>query len=124
MPEAKDVLQGSVWRILAVVGANGKCPFLEFFNDQLTARQRNDFWALLKHFADRAWLTNKQKFKSVEGTEFFEFKDFQVRVLCFTRPGHEMVLTHGLIKKQDRLSSQDIERARRLKAEFERKSLA
>jgi hypothetical protein len=119
MGKAKEVLKGRVWRILAVVGANGRCPFQEFFQEELTQRQRTDLWALLMHFADRERIVNEQKFKAVEGTGIFELKEGQIRVFCFTQPDWTMVLTHGAIKKKARLSPQDIDRARRLKAEFE-----
>lgn len=119
MFESKEVLKGNVWRILAVVGANGRCPFEEFFRQELTDRQRDDLWALLVHFAERDRITNSEKFKKVEGTDIFELKEFQMRVFCFYRPGRTLVLTNGTIKKKDRLSPHDVDRALRLKAEFE-----
>ncbi|MCL6620697.1 MAG: type II toxin-antitoxin system RelE/ParE family toxin [Syntrophobacterales bacterium] len=51
--------------------------------------------------------------------EFFEFKHFQLRMPGYFRPGGVFVLTHGFVKKQDRIPPQELERARAIRAECE-----
>ncbi len=65
---------------------------------------------------DRGWINNDQKFKPIEGTKFFEFKDFQLRMPCF-RQGNTMVITHGFIKKTGPIPAAEIRRAERIKGE-------
>ena len=42
---------------------------------------------------------------------------FDVGMPCFTLPDGFVVITHGFIKKRDKISPAEIERAKRIKAE-------
>ncbi len=44
---------------------------------------------------------------------------FNVRMPCFTLPDGLVVITHGFVKKRDKLSPAEIQRAARIKAEDE-----
>jgi len=78
--------------------------------------------ALFQWFADEGRILNRTKFKSLgrEGSDLFEFKDFQTRFLGDHRPGQLFVLAHGIDdKKDDDLRQQDIARAVRILQEHD-----
>ena len=69
----------------------------------------------LLDFAASSWpILNREKYKKVDGP-IFEFKSFQVRLLCFEQTPNLVVLTHGVIKKKNELRKEDIERAYSIK---------
>jgi hypothetical protein len=86
-------------------------PARDFCYGELDESDRAKVLALFQRLADTGRITNEEKFKRVEGTELFEFKSFQVRLLGDFRPGHRFVVTHGLRKKKDKHSKTDIDTA-------------
>jgi len=111
---------GARTRIEAVVLADGSCP-AEDFLDTLRPADAAKVMALFDLFVQRfPQPLSREKFKKIEGTPgLFEFKSFQIRLLCFFRPGGRVLLTHGLIKKADRLPSQEIARAHAIQATYD-----
>jgi hypothetical protein len=108
-------------RIEAVVLDDGSCPAKEFLNGLSpndTAKMKALFALFVERYPQRL---SDQKFKRIEETEFFEFKSFKIRVPCFFAPDGRLLLTHGLIKKRDKLQPKEIEKARAIRAVFERK---
>ena len=73
---------------------------------------------LLDRAANHWPILNREKFKKVDGA-IFEFKSFQVRLLCFQQPPDLVVVTHGVIKKRDDLRPEDIRRAKDIMGEHE-----
>ena len=68
---------------------------------------------LLKEFAERGEIRNTQKFR-LEQKPIYAFKSFQIRILCFYLPGSSkrtIVLTHGFVKKGDKLPKREILKA-------------
>jgi hypothetical protein len=106
--------------IEAVVLADGSCP-AEVFLDALGPADAAKLMALFDLFVRRfPQPMSREKFKKIEGTAgLFEFKSFQIRLPCFFRPGGRLLLTHGLIKKADRLPPQEIARAHAIQAAYE-----
>lgn len=90
-------------------------PAKEFY-DGLEPRDQERLRALFERFAQEGWIANGEHFKKLAGTELWEFKRFQVRMLCCMK-GPEAVLCYGLIKKQDRHRSSDLRKAEQLCAE-------
>jgi hypothetical protein len=72
---------------------------------------------LFNKIGEQGRIANKEQFKRIEGTEFFEFKNFQIRMPCFFLPGSLVVITHGFRKKGDRIPPSEIDRATRIKQE-------
>ncbi len=72
--------------------------------------------ALFKRYADHGYITNREKFKKLE-SDLFEFKGHQSRLLCFPI-ARSMVITHGVIKKQNDLDPTDVAKARRLRDDY------
>jgi len=107
----KQIREGAhyAYRILAVGKrtAEGKleCPVLDFFHE--IARSRSDLTsrltALLDYTAFHGPPRNPQKFKHLAGSEgIFEFKVFQVRLLCFWDTDRLIICTNGTIKKTNK----------------------
>jgi hypothetical protein len=109
-------------RIEAVVRDDGSCPAKEFL-DGLDAGKTAKMKALFTLFIERfPQPLSGEKFKKIEGTEdLFEFKSFQIRIPCFFVSGGRILLTHGLIKQQDRLRPSEIARANEIKGVFDRR---
>ncbi len=108
-------------RIEVVVLDDGSCP-AEGFLEQLGESDTAKVMALFSLFVERfPRFLSPEKFKKIEGTDLFEFKCFQIRMPCFFSGHGRVLLTHGLIKKADRLRAGDIKRAEEVKATFERR---
>jgi hypothetical protein len=106
--------RGTVSVVAFAVTRTG-APGLEFFEER-SDRDKARLLKLFKLLGDRGWINNDQKFKPLEGTEFCEFKDFQLRMPCF-RVGDTWVITHGFIKKKGPIPPTEIARAERIRGE-------
>jgi hypothetical protein len=94
--------RGLMFSIEYALLADGTCPGLEYYND-LPRQFKNRFNVLFKKLGDTGKIFNKEQFKIIEGTEFFEFKAHIHRLPCqFTDCG-EVIITHGLEKKRPKL---------------------
>ncbi len=76
---------------------------------------------LFERMGEQGQIRNREQFKKVEDTEYFEFKKFQIRILCRFQPGRRLILVHGFRKKKDRISRAAIEKADRIFAEYTRR---
>lgn len=103
--------------------ASGKYPAEEFLATTALDPNREAEVASIRHlfrvYGETGGIINKEKFKKLEGTNpaLVEFKAFQVRVIGFYNGAGVLVLTHGCIKKKDRLPPEEIERAHRIRGE-------
>lgn len=92
------------------------------FIEQLEQYEQAKLLSLLEHTADYGPLRNAEKFKKLEG-EIWEFKSYQVRLLCFFDKGRIIITTHGFKKKRDKTPKREIEKAERMREEYlERKN--
>jgi hypothetical protein len=103
--------------VVYAVGAKGTSPGFDFYRDELTDREKAQMLRLFNRMGDQGRIANREHFKSIEGTEFFEFKNRQVRMPCYFLPGNLVVITHGFRKKCDHIPPTEIDRARRIKKE-------
>jgi hypothetical protein len=101
---------------LYAVAADGTSPGEQFY-EGLGDTDKAKLNKLFEVLGDLGRISNKEKFKKIEGSEFFEFKSFQIRMPCFFQDGGVVVITHGFIKKGDKISSAEIRRAERIKEE-------
>ena len=106
---------GSSFKVVYAATKNGS-PGYEFVKS-LSETDQAKILHLFKMFGDQGRISNPEHFKKIEGTEFFEFKSFQIRMPCFYAPGHLLIVTHGFRKKRGRTPSTEIERAKRIKGE-------
>lgn len=96
---------------------DGSCPALEFFNG-LDRRWQARMYYLYQRLGDTGWMGNEEQFSKVSA-DFYEFKAFQVRLLCYFKPGSRVVVTHGFIKKRNRMDRNELARAERIKKAYE-----
>lgn len=108
-PQTKAVYRGSKFTIELLLKADGSSPVCEFL-EELSEGDRKKVDTLFELMGEKGRITNDQKFKKLEGTkQIFEFKSFQVRLLCFFAGAGRLVVCRGLIKKKDRHDKQDIQ---------------
>lgn len=115
---ANIVYSGKQRTIEYAVMENGKMPAKEFFHS-LSDNDQRRLYALFQLFGDTGRIRNREHFKKIEGAEFFEFKRFSLRMVCFMESKGRLVLTHGFIKKKDKIPPEEIVKARRIKAEYQ-----
>lgn len=92
------------------------CPAVDFIAEQKPG-DKAKLMALFERYAEYGPIPNREKFKKV-ADNLFEFKSFQLRMFCYQK-GRQLVLTHGVKKKRDDLRPADIERAKRIRNEYE-----
>jgi hypothetical protein len=117
-PEIKLLLNGEKFKIYGLV-VNGSCEAEDFLNE-LSDKEKSKITPLLQYTANNGLLRNEQKFKNVSD-DIFEFKGFQSRLLCFFDKGKMIIISHGCIKKRDKLDPAEIKKARKRKEEYFRK---
>lgn len=78
--------RGPVRAIEAAVLRDGSMPARDFVESCRDSDQAKLF-VLFKMLGDTGRIPNREKFKRIEGGDFFEFKSFQIRLPCFTLPG-------------------------------------
>jgi hypothetical protein len=67
-------------------------------------------------------VTNREQFKKIEGEDFFEFKNFRIRMPCYFHRAGRLILTHGFIKKEPWIRPEEIERMKRIRDEYEKRT--
>lgn len=115
MITTEKIYQGRRYTISGIV-ENGKCRVREFI-PALEEADKKKIVYLLKRTGDLGTPANIEKFRNLENG-IFEFKSFQVRVLCFFAKGEMIILTHGFVKKKDKTPRTEIERAKRLMSAY------
>lgn len=114
----KLLLSGDKFKIYGLV-INGTCDAENFLNE-LSDKEKAKITPLLDYTVNNGLIRNEQKFKNI-GHDIFEFKGFQSRILCFFDKGQMIILSHGCIKKRDKLDPSEIKKARSRKEEYFRK---
>lgn len=110
MPRAPEYV-GIKFTIQALELADASCPVGDFL-DALEGRDRRKLDVLFEMLADLGRISNDTKFKKLaDREEIWEFKSYQVRIYCFFTPDRHVMLAHAVIKKQDKHSRADMERA-------------
>ncbi len=100
-----------------MVRPSGQCPAGRFL-DELTDSERTRVDVIFQRLGDHGQLRNTTKFKKVRGTDIWEIKSGQIRILCFRAPGGHWVLAFGIRKKSNRHRPKDIARATSMRTEF------
>ena len=113
---SQEICRGLWGTVAMAVLANQECPAGDFLGD-LQPQDRAKLFALFNRFAEHGFISNREKFKKI-ADDLFEFKSFQIRMFCFIR-GRQLIVTHGVKKKRDGLNSPDIDRAERIKSQYE-----
>lgn len=101
---------------MTVEAANdqGTYPAWEFLKTLDLADQKK-MQVMFDRMAATGSIANRERFKKIED-DLWEFKSHQIRMPCFFKPGRKLYVTHGFIKKQNKIPKEEIERARRIMA--------
>ena len=111
----EEYYRGEKGSVCVFVTRRGDAPAADFI-DALDEHRQKKVIRLLKEFADRGEILNKERFRR-EDESIFAFKSGQVRILCFFLPHagqRTIVLTHGFKKKQQKLSRSELAKAQRI----------
>jgi len=110
---------GVIFRIEFYVRPSGEALAEEWLESQSASMQAK-FAALFTWLGDQGRISNERKFKHLtDSNQIFELKADDERILCFFFSGQRVILTHGFRKKGNKTPKSEIERAERLKREFE-----
>jgi len=104
--------------VYVYVRQNGESP-ADRFIEQLVKKERVLIIRWIKGFSEAGQIRNTERFNN-EGDGIFAFKGFQARVLCFFLPNSSkktIILTHGYMKKSDRLPQRQKDRALEIRSE-------
>jgi phage-related protein len=102
--------------VVFAVCADGSSPGEQFYED-LSPLEKAKLLKIFQYLGDHGECHNREKFKKVEGSGFFEFKSHQVRMLCWFDTAGRVIISHGFRKKGDKIPEGEIFRAERIKAE-------
>jgi len=118
MVDAEKFISGRSFDIYAIT-VEGKCP-VQVFIDSLESADQKKVMALLQRAAEHGPPNNVEKFKKLEDN-IWEFKSFQVRILCSLEGRKVIILTHGFIKKKDKAPPNEIVRAKELLSAYHKR---
>ncbi len=109
--------ESTQWTILWYRTATGEQPIKTFLS-ALTGRNRDEAAALLEMLRARGLMLGAPNAKPVrEGVR--ELRGHEVRIFYTFRPGRRIVLLDGMIKKQDRLPAEIVDRVVGFKRDLE-----
>jgi hypothetical protein len=106
---------GCALTVVFAVCQNGESPGERFY-DELDEKDQAKMLKLFTRMGEVGKIANRENFKKIEN-DLWEFKNHQIRMPCFFRPGKIVVVTHGFIKKGDAIPRPQIARAYRIQQE-------
>lgn len=115
--KTRCLFKGIKKSVYALVGeGDGQCVHAFLASLDRAARRKVD--VLFDLYGSMGCIRNTEKFKKLEGSQgIFEFKSFQVRLLCFMH-GDGVVVVRGVYKKKDKHDKTDIAYAERCRRQF------
>ncbi len=120
MPKREILYEGELHTVELAITANERCPAKEFLLN-LSKLDREIILRIVKRLANQGKVSNPKQFKKIEGTDFFEFKNFQIRMPCYFRADGRIIITHGFIKKSESIAPEEIKRMKRVRNEYEQR---
>ncbi|MBI4634712.1 MAG: type II toxin-antitoxin system RelE/ParE family toxin [Candidatus Rokubacteria bacterium] len=108
---------GSGWAVTEYRTPTGHSPVVAFV-EGLKDRNERETLALISALAARGNTLGEPRSKMVE-PGLFELRGHQVRIFYIFLPGRRIVLLDGMIKKQDKIPAEVLERMRRYRREIE-----
>jgi hypothetical protein len=116
LQESNIVYRGSRYQIEWAVTLNEQMPAADFFQE-LSDRDQAKMLALFRLIGETGRIHSSEHFRKVKGSKFFEFKHFQIRMLCFFTREKSIVITSGFRKKQNKIPNKEIARANKIMRE-------
>lgn len=104
--------RGGVLTIAYALERSGHSPGAEFFNG-LGDIDQGKVLTLFRYLGDIGRISNPEKFGKLQDN-IWEFKSFQIRILCSFGSNRTVLITHGFMKKQQKTPPEEIIRAKRI----------
>ncbi len=105
------------WAVEWYVAGNGESP-LRIFLSGLEGRNKDEAFALIEMV--EKWGNRLRPPRSEPlGGGLFELRGHQVRIVYMFRPGRRVVLLDGMVKKQDKIPHEFLNRVREFQQEVE-----
>jgi len=110
--------QGEKFQIEFYFTKTGKIPAKEYLEDA-ALDVKVKLAALVKYIGEQSKIFDITKFRMVDSKEkIFEFKPLQYRFFNFFYEGGKIIITNGYMKKSQKVSRRDLERARESKKDY------
>ena len=120
LPQKEDYIfyQGEKFQVEFYFTESGKMPAKEYLEKESLEVQVK-LAALVKYIADHGILFNKTKFRKVDSKEnIFEFKPMDHRFFSFFYKGEKIIITNAYMKKSQKVSKRDLEKAKNMKKTY------
>jgi hypothetical protein len=121
MLKREALYQGKFHSVELAITANSRCPGKKFL-EGLSKLDRERILRIIKRLAYEGKVANRQQFKKIEGEDFFEFKNFQIRMPCYFHTAGRLIITHGFMKKEDWIRPEEIGRMKRICDKYEKRT--
>lgn len=115
--QSKCVYSGNHYSVEVLVLDSGSSP-TDGYLSALSDSDRRKVDVLFERLCCHGRISNKEHFRKVEGTDLFEFKRFQIRLLGFYTRDKRFVICHAVTKKQDKHDRQDLKHAQALRDSY------
>lgn len=120
IPKKEDYIfyQGEKFQVEFYFTRAGKMPAKEYYEKE-SINVQVKLAALLKYIADHGRLFDITKFRIVDSEDkIFEFKPANHRFFSFFYKGGKIIITNAYLKKSQKVSRQDLEKAKTIKREY------
>ena len=120
LPEKEDYIfyQGEKFQVEFYFTKTGKIPAKEYLEKESLDVQVK-LAALVKYIADHGRLFDITKFRKVDSRDnIFEFKPVNHRFFSFFYKGRKIIITNAYMKKSQKVSKGDLEKARNMKKAY------
>lgn len=108
------------WTVEEYELSRGHFPIRAFLGGLTNPRNANDAAALLMLLRARGNQLREPKSRRV-ADNLFELRGHQVRIFYMFRSGRTIVLLDGIVKKQDKIPSADVQRVQAYQRDVERR---
>lgn len=110
--------QGEKFRVEFYFTETGKTPVIEYL-EETSLDVKVKLAALVKYIAEHGKIFDITKFRLVDSKEkIFEFKPVGHRFFNFFYEGGKIIITNGYMKKSQKVSARDLEKARNMKKDY------
>lgn len=123
IPENEDYVfyQGEKFQVEFYYTEKGGIPAKEYL-EETSLDVKVKLSALVKYIAEQGKIFDVTKFRLVDSkNKIFEFKPVGHRFFNFFHEGGKIIITNGYMKKSQKVSGNDLEKARNMKKDYVRR---
>lgn len=113
--------RGEKFQVEFYFAENGNIPAKEYL-EETSLDVKVKLAALVKYIAEQGKIFDVTKFRLVDSKDkIFEFKPVGHRFFNFFYEGGKIIITNGYMKKSQKVSGNDLEKARNMKKDYIRR---